>query len=273
MSTPSRTRTLLVANTPRLRDARRRLCPVRQSDRIPRPAAFAFFPFLLWIAFGLHIVPGYITYKRRTLNLEAKVNQQWSQELALPAASPSNPCSGAAAIMATGLLCSNHGTYRFGKGMIPKAYRLSREAMAVIMEQYASICVELGDEHRKHPLLSPFHHDSAFPLHSDHSALHQAYLGLSEACLPAPQALNTPLVLKFTGAPPPGPPACTRAPTPCIPEPMALCHIKYCPHVLPKFLGPAGRTRLLQPFLHTAPRTACHRPPAPTSTLSTVLHP
>ncbi|KAJ7767341.1 hypothetical protein B0H16DRAFT_1789604 [Mycena metata] len=41
------------------------------------------------------------------------------------------------AIMATGLLCSNHVTYRFGKGMIPKAYRLSREAMAVIMEQYA----------------------------------------------------------------------------------------------------------------------------------------
>ncbi|KAJ7719569.1 hypothetical protein B0H16DRAFT_1700193 [Mycena metata] len=74
-------RTLLVANTPGLRDACRRLCSVRQSDRIPRPAAFAFFPFLLWIAFGLHIVPGYITYKHRTLNLEAKVNQQWSQEL------------------------------------------------------------------------------------------------------------------------------------------------------------------------------------------------
>ncbi|KAJ7719586.1 hypothetical protein B0H16DRAFT_1739291 [Mycena metata] len=40
--------------------------------------------------------------------------------------------------MAAGLLCSNHVTYRFGKGMMPKAYRLSREAMAVIMEQYAS---------------------------------------------------------------------------------------------------------------------------------------
>ncbi|KAJ7706589.1 hypothetical protein B0H16DRAFT_1635108, partial [Mycena metata] len=39
--------------------------------------------------------------------------------------------------MAAGLLCSNHVTYRFGKGMMPKAYRLSREAMAVIMEQYA----------------------------------------------------------------------------------------------------------------------------------------
>ncbi|KAJ7717407.1 hypothetical protein B0H16DRAFT_1611371 [Mycena metata] len=39
-------------------------------------------PFLaVYTAFGLLVVPGYITYKRRTLNLEAKVNQQWSQEL------------------------------------------------------------------------------------------------------------------------------------------------------------------------------------------------
>ncbi|KAJ7732276.1 hypothetical protein B0H16DRAFT_1696432 [Mycena metata] len=35
------------------------------------------------------------------------------------------------AIMAAGLLCSNHVTYRFGKGMTLKAYRLGREAMAV----------------------------------------------------------------------------------------------------------------------------------------------
>ncbi|KAJ7732524.1 hypothetical protein B0H16DRAFT_1580917 [Mycena metata] len=39
--------------------------------------------------------------------------------------------------MAAGLLCSNHVTYRFSKGTMPKAYRLSREAMAVIMKQYA----------------------------------------------------------------------------------------------------------------------------------------
>ncbi|KAJ7711172.1 hypothetical protein B0H16DRAFT_1629436, partial [Mycena metata] len=39
--------------------------------------------------------------------------------------------------MAVGLLCSNHVTYRFGKGMMPKAYRLSREPRAVIMEQHA----------------------------------------------------------------------------------------------------------------------------------------
>jgi hypothetical protein len=40
-------------------------------------------------------------------------------------------------IMVTALLCSNHVTYRFGKGMMPKAYRLSMNSMAVIMEQYA----------------------------------------------------------------------------------------------------------------------------------------
>jgi hypothetical protein len=40
-------------------------------------------------------------------------------------------------IMLTGLLCSNHVTYRFGKGMMPKAYRLSMASMAVIMDNYA----------------------------------------------------------------------------------------------------------------------------------------
>jgi hypothetical protein len=36
-----------------------------------------------------------------------------------------------------GLLCSNHVTYRFGKGLMPKAYRLSMNSMAVIMDNYA----------------------------------------------------------------------------------------------------------------------------------------
>ncbi|KAJ7712144.1 hypothetical protein B0H16DRAFT_1744491 [Mycena metata] len=106
---------------------------------------------------------------RRTLNLEAKVNQQWSQELgaagrltiqsvlgccgyfspfveatlwvgagAYWCVLPSNLVLHLVLTMAAGLLCSNHVTYRFGKGMMPKAYRLSREAMAAIMEQYAS---------------------------------------------------------------------------------------------------------------------------------------
>lgn len=37
----------------------------------------------------------------------------------------------------SGLLCSNHVTYRFGKGMMPKAYRLSMNSMAVIIDNYA----------------------------------------------------------------------------------------------------------------------------------------
>jgi hypothetical protein len=41
------------------------------------------------------------------------------------------------AVMVIALLCSNHITYRFGKGMMPKAYRLSMTSMAVIMDNYA----------------------------------------------------------------------------------------------------------------------------------------
>jgi hypothetical protein len=41
-------------------------------------------------------------------------------------------------VIVAGLLCSNHVTYRFGKGMMPKAYRLSQDSMAVIMNSYAS---------------------------------------------------------------------------------------------------------------------------------------
>ncbi|KAJ7712141.1 hypothetical protein B0H16DRAFT_1342982, partial [Mycena metata] len=142
----------------------------------------------VYAAFSLLVIPGYLTYKRRTLNLEAKVNQQWSQALGAAGrltlqfvlgccgyfspfveATVSATCYSRSilpgckqqflefqkkaltrwyivsfglvpvhiAIMAAGLLCSNHVTYRFGKGMMPKAYRLSREAMTVIMEQYA----------------------------------------------------------------------------------------------------------------------------------------
>lgn len=43
-------------------------------------------------------------------------------------------------VMIAALLCSNHVTYRFGKGMMPEAYRLDLNSMAVIMENYAK-CV------------------------------------------------------------------------------------------------------------------------------------
>jgi len=50
-------------------------------------------------------------------------------------------------IILAGLLCSNHVTYRFGKGMMPKAYRLSMNSMAVIMDNYANqLAEQYGDE-------------------------------------------------------------------------------------------------------------------------------
>ncbi|KAK7061293.1 hypothetical protein R3P38DRAFT_2828667 [Favolaschia claudopus] len=45
-------------------------------------------------------------------------------------------------VIVAGLLCSNHVTYRFGKGMTPKAYRLSMQSMAVIMDNYANQLAE-----------------------------------------------------------------------------------------------------------------------------------
>lgn len=41
-------------------------------------------------------------------------------------------------VIVTALLCSNHVTYRFGKGLTPKRYRLDTTSMTVIMDEYAS---------------------------------------------------------------------------------------------------------------------------------------
>ncbi|KLO05893.1 hypothetical protein SCHPADRAFT_838778 [Schizopora paradoxa] len=41
------------------------------------------------------------------------------------------------AAMFAGLLCSNHVTYRYGKGMMPKAYRLNMHTMAIVIDEYA----------------------------------------------------------------------------------------------------------------------------------------
>jgi len=148
----------------------------------------AWYTFLSWITFGLLVTPGYITYKRRTFNLEGKVNAQWSQKLGAQGrmriqnqlkccgyfspfveATISQTCYARSilpgcklpylqferfvlkrwyaavftlvpvhiAVMVSALLCSNHITYRFGKGMMPEAYRLNLSTMAVIMENYA----------------------------------------------------------------------------------------------------------------------------------------
>lgn len=44
------------------------------------------------------------------------------------------------AIIIAGLLCSNHVTYRFTKGLTPKQYRLNLDSLAFVMDGYAG-CV------------------------------------------------------------------------------------------------------------------------------------
>ncbi|THH27931.1 hypothetical protein EUX98_g6260 [Antrodiella citrinella] len=153
----------------------------------------ATYSFLLWLCFALLVTPGYITYKKRTFNLEGKINAQWSQDLGVSGrlriqdqlkccgyfnpfveATSSQTCYSRSilpgckgpyidfertvlerwytvvfalvpaqlGVMVAGLLCSNHVTYRFGKGMMPKAYRLNMNSMAVIMDNYANQLAE-----------------------------------------------------------------------------------------------------------------------------------
>ncbi|KAA1477993.1 hypothetical protein DENSPDRAFT_787427 [Dentipellis sp. KUC8613] len=153
----------------------------------------AVYTFLLWICFALLVIPGYVTYKKHTFNLDAKTSAQWSDDLGIPdwlriqnqlhccgffspfvEAAVSQTCYSRSvlpgckgpymdferrtlkrwyiivfglvpfqiAVIVCGLMCSNHITYRFGKGMMPKAYRLSMNSMAVIMDQYANQLAE-----------------------------------------------------------------------------------------------------------------------------------
>lgn len=152
----------------------------------------AWYTFLLWICFAFLLTPGYITYKKRTFNLEGKLNKQWSQNLGASGrlaiqnqleccgyfspfvlATVSQTCYARTVlpgckglymryervilqrwftvafglvplhlfVMISALLCSNHVTYRFGKGMTPKAYRLDLSSMAVIMDNYAKYVI------------------------------------------------------------------------------------------------------------------------------------
>ncbi|KAJ7067878.1 hypothetical protein C8F01DRAFT_1116089 [Mycena amicta] len=156
-------------------------------------AFLAIYTFLLWVCFGLLVTPGYITFKHRHLNLEGKVNNQWSRDLGAEGrlriqnellccgyfspfveATVSATCYARSilpgckkdyfdfqkvvldrwyivafglvpvhiGVIVSGLLCSNHVTYRFGKGMTPKAYRLSAKSMALIMDNYANQLAE-----------------------------------------------------------------------------------------------------------------------------------
>ncbi|KAF7370145.1 Tetraspanin Tsp2 [Mycena sanguinolenta] len=50
-------------------------------------------------------------------------------------------------IIVASLLCSNHVTYRFGKGMMPKRYQLTEEAVGIILSEWAGVVGEgYGDE-------------------------------------------------------------------------------------------------------------------------------
>ncbi|KAJ7879308.1 hypothetical protein B0H14DRAFT_2341546 [Mycena olivaceomarginata] len=149
----------------------------------------SFYCFFLWFSFAFLVTPGYLTYRRHNLNLEAKINFAWSESFGIDArrriqnslgccgyfnpyveASISATCYARSvlpgckapylafeegllkkwyitvfslvgfhvALIGAALLCANHVTYRFGKGMMPKAYRLTADAVAVIMDNYAA---------------------------------------------------------------------------------------------------------------------------------------
>jgi hypothetical protein len=155
----------------------------------------AWYTFLTWVTFGFLVVPGYLTYKQRTFNLEGKINAQWSRTLGATGrlriqnqleccgyfspfveATVSQSCYARSilegckspyldcerfilkrwyaasfilvpvqiGVILAGLLCSNHITYRFGKGMMPERYRLNVATMTVIMENYAN---QLADQY------------------------------------------------------------------------------------------------------------------------------
>jgi hypothetical protein len=46
-------------------------------------AFLAFYTLFLWFCLALIVAPGYITYKKKTFNLEGKINAQWSRDLGL----------------------------------------------------------------------------------------------------------------------------------------------------------------------------------------------
>lgn len=154
----------------------------------------AIYTFLCWVTFAALVIPGYVTYRHRTFNLQGKLNSQWSREFDLDArlriqneleccgyfnsfveAAVSQWCYSRSqfpgctgpflqferralelwylivfslvpvhlGITIVALLCSNHINYRFGKGMMPKPYRLSLNSMAIMMEKYArSVCTQ-----------------------------------------------------------------------------------------------------------------------------------
>ncbi|KAF8905314.1 hypothetical protein CPB85DRAFT_1224749 [Mucidula mucida] len=161
-------------------------------------AFLAVYTFLLWVVFAFILAPGYMCFKRRAMNLDGKINQEWSQGLGVHGrqriqnelgccgyyspyveASVSQTCYQRTVlpgcksayinferntlkrwytisfslvgphmlVIVAGLLCSDHVTYRFGKGMAPKAYRLTTTDLSAIMNDYAEqLAKEYGED-------------------------------------------------------------------------------------------------------------------------------
>ncbi|KAK2461123.1 hypothetical protein APHAL10511_006650 [Amanita phalloides] len=156
-------------------------------------AFLAVYCLLSWITFGALVIPGYLSYKRHSFNLEGKINSQWSRDLGTAdrlriqnelrccgyyspyvEATITATCYSRSVlpgcksgflsfqrlilkkwytavfglvpahifVMFSGLLCANHVTYRFGKGLTPKAYRLDMGSVATIMDHYATELAE-----------------------------------------------------------------------------------------------------------------------------------
>lgn len=142
------------------------------------------YALFLWPCFALILAPGYIAYKRRSFNLDGKMNFLWSRNFntharlvvqqALDCCGYYSPYVEAAAYgdvcfarsvaqgckgplirfervaltrtyaiafglvpihlfcIVVSLICGDHVTYTFGKGMTPKQYRLDRDAVGAI---------------------------------------------------------------------------------------------------------------------------------------------
>ena len=91
-----------------------------------------YSPFVEAVAsntcFPRSILPG---CKSKYLKFERRAMQAWyTAAFALVPAQ--------IAVMVIALLCSNHVTYRLGKGIIPKQYRLDEASTAQLMNQYAA---------------------------------------------------------------------------------------------------------------------------------------
>ncbi|KAL1750854.1 hypothetical protein FB107DRAFT_251852 [Schizophyllum commune] len=146
----------------------------------------AIYTALLLPGLALAAAPGYLTYKRASFNLPAKLDAQWSAGLGARGrlalqdamkccgyfspfveATAGGACSagvqgavlagaeedpgGVVLVLATAVLCANHVTYRFGKGMMPERYRLDDRKLAVIVQEGPNLRRDLSGSDLQYP--------------------------------------------------------------------------------------------------------------------------